>query len=368
MKILKRKLSVSTLLILLVILSGCSTNPLAPDHNNTSVSTNPPVVTQRDSISVNGANPNSLLNGFAQKDSLQTVSFTDLNHGWLVIGHSIFRTEDRGLHWSKIANINADVHDMDFISLKLGWLATSDGLLNTQDDGITWDKNGMPHVTTANQVQFVDAEHGWVLVGDPASNLTLMGTKDGGKNWTRYEVPGLSVGFSAALSFISKEQGFVIVGSQPGAGRQGKTLFKTVDAGHHWQKISLQAIDSPDTGNGLPGSGYVSSISFVNNQVGFFSEARGFVLETTDGGCAWKTLGDYRDTPLKDLHFFDSKHGYAIYRNNLLMTQDGGTTWKQIYPGLWPTLFDLTHFFNSDDGVSAGSLVEPRAILGTSNQ
>lgn len=123
----------------------------------------------------------------------------------VVKGHSILDTENGGLHWSKIADISVDVHDIDFISLKCGWLATSDGLLNTQDGGITWKEISKPLIKATNQVQFVDEKNGWVIVGNGASLGPLMGTTDGGNNWTSYEVPGLSLWPSVAFSFISQE-------------------------------------------------------------------------------------------------------------------------------------------------------------------
>ncbi|HVJ49080.1 WD40/YVTN/BNR-like repeat-containing protein [Desulfitobacterium sp.] len=172
---------------------------------------------------------------------------------------------------------------------------------------------------------------------------------------------------SCYFSFISPAQGFLLMGTQPGTGAQGKSLYRTMDGGRHWTEVTTIGFYASEPKNGLPGSGYIAGLDFLNAKVGWLAETRGFTYITMDGGHTWKGLGDYRDAPLRELHFLDSKRGYAVYRNALLTTQDGGSTWKQIYPGVWPSLFTLTRFFNSYDGVSAGTLVEPGAILRTTD-
>lgn len=109
-------------------------------------------------------------------------------------------------------------------------------------------------------------------------------------------------------------------------------------------------------------------MDFLNDRVGWLTEARGFVCLTTDGGHSWKGLGEYSDANLHDPHFLDADHGYAIRSDNALMaTQDGGVTWRQIYPGLWPSSYHgfKACFFNSEDGVAVGTLTDPRAVLTT---
>lgn len=90
-----------------------------------------------------------------------------------------------------------------------------------------------------------------------------------------------------------------------------------IDDKHGWIMGTGEGAFIPDPKN--PGSGQIPSIMV------FWS--------TTNGGKTWQPVLSH--PPLRDMsdvHFLDSKHGYAIYRNVLFATEDGGTTWRQVYP------------------------------------
>jgi len=278
-------------------------------------------------------------------NTLKTASFIDLNEGWLVTGHSILSTKDGGQHWSKIADISADVYDIDFVSLKLGWLATSDGLLKTEDGGSSWHNIGKPQGKAATRVQFADEKHGWIdvyhdwldiEVGNP--DYYYLRTTDGGENWTNIKIPDPDKYYRVAYFFISPSQGWLITGGQPGAGQQLKKMYKTSDGGNSWSEISSTSLP-PSEEDGLPSSGYVSDLYFLNEKYGWFTELRGQIYVTTDGGKDWVVVNKHpRDEMnMAKPYFINLKEGYVIdslssSNASLLNSKDGGLSWKHVYP------------------------------------
>ena len=279
--------------------------------------------------------------GIKDGQSLKTESFIDLNHGWIVNAHSIFDTEDGGLHWAKIVDINGDIYDMDFLSLTQGWLSSSEGLLKTADGGKTWININKVKGKIVTRLQFVDEKHGWIYAynvdKNENPNYYFMRTTDGGEKWLSIEIPDPDFFGILAFSFISPTQGWAISGSQPGAGSQPKKLYKTTDGGISWDKISSTSIP-PSKSDGLPMGGYVSDLCFLNEKYGWFTESRGQLFVTSNGGKNWTMVDNH---PVKEWFmskpfFVDRSEGYVLNfesgRNSLLITKDGGLNWKQVYP------------------------------------
>jgi photosystem II stability/assembly factor-like uncharacterized protein len=201
-------------------------------------------------------------------DRMRSETFVDPLHGWVVVGHRILATTDGGNTWSKVLTLDNGVGGIGFVSAKHWWLLdgkengglfTEDSLKITDDGGRTWRDEDIPHVDgiRLGQVQFVDEEHGWIIgTGEepliPDSNDTGSGTihsimifwstTDGGRTWSRMDVPtqiadNESEG-DCCFSFISVKKGFLLMGTQPGTGIQGKSLYRTLDGGRHWMEVT----------------------------------------------------------------------------------------------------------------------------------
>jgi photosystem II stability/assembly factor-like uncharacterized protein len=324
--------------------------------------------------------------------------------GWALTDQGLFRTSDDWMHWTKAgpAGVALGGRDTtDFLSDTTAWVATIEAnnphvvtVLRTTDAGLTWQQSSIidPNSAGPAQLDFIDALHGWLLVGygAAASNegVGLYRTSDGGQHWLRIEqtlglghdAPG-SLPFGcgkAGLSFVSLTTGWVSGSCEAGGaflaithdggltwqsqvlpgtegvlyqtpsttvpiffsaragylvffqGSTGRSvLYTTTDGGQSWAPHSL-----PQPPGGLTPTVYFQSLD--NGWI--ISQDGSLVYQTTDRGLHWTT---YRSTPaLKEVgsvDFIDSQRGFAeaISSNSqsvLLQTTDGGRTWQQIAP------------------------------------
>jgi photosystem II stability/assembly factor-like uncharacterized protein len=106
----------------------------------------------------------------------------------------IYRTDDGGQTWVFQGAVEGAVQGNDGVSFYApdsGWIAAGTSLYHSTDNGLTWSpmaSSGIPASETLLKVDFVDAEHGWVL-GTPDSStwspLNFYRTTDGGATWTK---------------------------------------------------------------------------------------------------------------------------------------------------------------------------------------
>ena len=79
-------------------------------------------------------------------------------------------------------------------------------------------------------------------------------------------------------------------------------------------------------------------VQFVDEMHGWVSSYRGSILQTTDGGQAWKEHRFIQDTLIHDIVFVDKQSGWIVVRDcyhvlqcfkqKLYRTTDGGATWE----------------------------------------
>ena len=73
----------------------------------------------------------------------------------------------------------------------------------------------------------------------------------------------------------------------PGAGNQGKAIYRTTDGGRNWQRLLLLEIGGRPAG-GISSYGYALGIAFAPNGAGLLWESRGTLYLTLDGGRRWQ--------------------------------------------------------------------------------
>ena len=164
--------------------------------------------------------------------------------------------------------------------------------------------------TNFADTHFVDAQNGWAI----GSGGAIAHTTDGGKTWLPQH-SGVSEDLRQ-VEFSDENHGRIL-----GSG----VLLQTENGGETWKPI-LQA-----TKQNLP---RVSTMHFLNAEVGWLGATIGQFVHTTDGGKTWKiqktgtTLAN-----ITDIHFINSQIGWAVTPQRrdggfILHTVDGGDYWK----------------------------------------
>jgi photosystem II stability/assembly factor-like uncharacterized protein len=299
-------------------------------------------------------------------ESMQFVSATE---GWISLSsNQLLHTTNGGNLWSVVTPNSTDVSfgidapgsRISFINPSIGWamktLSNSNEdalgvvLYKTTDGGANWIRTVLS--TTANdagiQVQFVDANNGWVLIFNMGTGIPkFLKTTDGGANWTTTNGGGIfyyvnattgyaftagpemippyyimkttdggaswtpqytdnTAGELNAILFTDVNNGWIV-------GKNGK-VFKTTNGGTNWTFI---------TNTGYTTNYDNSALSFINSSTGWIaSKADGsnpFMLTTTNGGASWSTEPIPFNSKVYSMDFWDANNGWATsdsYNNN----------------------------------------------------
>jgi photosystem II stability/assembly factor-like uncharacterized protein len=192
---------------------------------------------------------------------------------------------------------------LDWLSATTGWAVLMDSgshasvLFHTTDAGRTWERQlstpGDPFsVTTpagmsgAVTVRFVDARRGLLtLQRYPGDNPSILRTGDGGAHWSPVGLPGLGGLRHALPFFLDPDRGWALVVDDPAAAVQPATLYRTVDGGRAWTRVTV-------SGAGIPAEGAKSFVWFRTRLDGWVGGLRRdgspFIVVTHDGGATWR--------------------------------------------------------------------------------
>lgn len=163
-------------------------------------------------------------------------------------------------------------------------------------------------------IKFADAKNGWMVMYSNTSNGTFIErTSDGGKTWTTPKtidntrnMPLFQLGSNGNLTVQEAE---------------GNACF-SADSGNTWTKttadIKFNGVQKVDK----------TLVYGVNTTDGF--------VKSTDGGATFTPVAGnatYEFPTIKNISFKDDKNGIMYGDQKMLITTDGGTTWKIIlYP------------------------------------
>src|SRR2546428_764124 len=178
-------------------------------------------------------------------------------------------------------------------------------LVRTTDAGAHWNAIALPsNLNSPNlaAVDFHDGDHAWVAVVLGAESTAsreaavVVSTRDAGAHWSvtsRFEVDGMAT----HIQFIHTTHGWVLAGPSAGGaiGAQDTTLYRTVDAGQHWQvsKPSSEVRGSAAIVGRLPEAcpmgGPVGPPTFTDGSTGWLGAFcdHPFFYVTHDGGISW---------------------------------------------------------------------------------
>ncbi len=226
---------------------------------------------------------------------------------------------------------------------------TGDGVYKTTDAGKTWSYAGLreTHMTTKlvvdprnpNVVYAASMGH----VFKPNAERGIYKTTDGGKSWKK-------------ILFVDQNSGGVdltMAPSQPNvlyaamwqaqrtpwkltSGGPGSGLYKSVDAGAHWKKIS----SNPGFARGLLGKIGVS-VAASNPRIVYaiVQALDGGVFRSDDGGGSWRRVNDEMQLRQRAFYytaiFVDPTNPQVAYAPNVdgvWKTSNGGKSWTALNP------------------------------------
>jgi photosystem II stability/assembly factor-like uncharacterized protein len=299
------------------------------------------------------------------EESLNAVHFTSAQHGWAAgESGSVWRTTDGGSTWTLVATLGRiSVVQLYFADADRGWLtaqmrgseADETVLFQTSDGGCHWTEQKLSGIV---RVYSANAQNGWAV----GRHAALFRTTDGGAEWKPYDgiedlfgaqVEGLNHNFGFSdVNFTDAEHGWV-VGNFYGRTRTHiGGLFATSDGGNTWKRVPLpvrlpNSADPPArAGSGarvLAGRiipGLLHTVRFTDEKNGVVSGEMSdgskrlhFTLRTSDGGRTWKqTLAP--GLVAGSAYFLTPAQGWVVSQSeasetSLMRTEDGGVTWQR---------------------------------------
>ena len=256
-----------------------------------------------------------ILNNDAYK-SLTDIEFYNNKFG--VISGSfgtLLKTENGGENWEEL-NVGLNHSFLRTFILNENEFFTSRlGIYKTNDKGKTFNELGdlSNYSGSIYAIHFFDSDNGVIY-----KNGVILKTTDGGKVWN---VTYDNAEYANKMQFVSNKVGFIYGGiSYNGVSYTGISngeLHKSSDKGITWSKIDIQTSE-------------ITTLYFLNEQTGYFSNFENQFLKTQDGGLNWETLGNI-PIPFNDIIFLENDLGYGVGNNFIYKTKDGGKTWTKDY-------------------------------------
>lgn len=239
-----------------------------------------------------------------------------------------------------------------------GWgLTSKDRVVYTTNGGASWQDVTPPGLGAPIAEEFLNAKAAWVASGartDPNTPSTRPGdgttmlfrTQDGGQTWQQSALPF----YLGQMTFVDAQHGWILVGRGVAAGSEAVDIYRTTDGGATWKLVSsANASNNPDDPNVLPFSGSKSGMSFASATTGWVTGSEPapdfiYLYQTTDGGQTWQ----HQDLPLPSgvsnlltyvypPFFADVQNGFLRVSfaldsgqapNDLYVTHDGGKSWQ----------------------------------------
>ena len=269
-----------------------------------------------------------LLIGQNDHSIFNNVTFIDDEIGYInTHGNEIYKSTDSGNNWNKI-NSDTQIEKTFFISENYGFAINEDTIFNTTNGGINWEILYNDTNDEYLEIFFVNSEIGFVS-GFSDNNHFLLKTTDSGINWEKTIIEEAQ--YNRAIHFIDEDMGFI---------SDDAHIFKTTNGGIDWFIV------------------YTSSIRGFNFPTYLIGYCCGYnkILKTENGGESWSEL----DEPfpfVTSIFFLNEEIGFSTGSGNqMAKTIDGGLSWQLIdYPATSLSANSNAHFFDENDGIIAGS-------------
>lgn len=302
------------------------------------------------------------------QDPLTGLYFLDAETGWAFGAHALYATTDGGRSWT-LRWIGKDTQgSYQFTDAQNVWAIgsicpepgapCSSQFTHSQDGGTAWEAVGIEDFSPAS-IFFIDPQQGWAAGYTPQPEdtgqpwkLRLLGTQDGGQNWTPLAEVAQTGGRPGAIqSWINTSEGWMLVSDLSICSMGGcwGGLYHTKDGGATWTQ--LQAGNDwkfKSSGQGqaeaYSQAGFPGGLHFVDSKVGWIPIERGAggvgmggVALTQDGGLSWARPLSSTDVSVQGMSVVSAREAWVVTQNvltesppYLLHTQDSGQNWKKV--------------------------------------
>ncbi len=136
---------------------------------------------------------------------------------------------------------------------------------------------------------------------------TIYHTKNRGNTWSRQDAP--AKGFLWSVQFVDENVGYTV-----GA---GGVCLKTTNGGATW------------VAQRVPYVSYLFGVNFVDARKGWVVGEGGRVFATSDGGASWTRQTTPTTERLYDVAMADATHGWACGREGVILRTEDGRTWTK---------------------------------------
>lgn len=258
----------------------------------------------------------------------------------------VFRTSNGGHIWQEatLPSSSLGVSQVQFVNAQDGWVLAEGGggaagsqaadLFRSTDGGRTWSivahaPGALPFAGIKNGMGWASATTGWITGSSAANAVYLYRTQDGGVSWQPQSLPVITLApVTAPPVFFSATEGLLPVTISTAQG-PGFAVYATHDGGATWSG------PTPPFFTRSPGWTW----NFLTMQQGWlvgFGDAT--LYKTSDAGQHWTVIPTSANFQfISKLDFISTQEGWAINTTNaavpmLLKTTNGGLTWVQVSP------------------------------------
>jgi photosystem II stability/assembly factor-like uncharacterized protein len=246
------------------------------------------------------------------------VSFLTPERGFAAgSGGILFSTVDGGKNWAKRKIGNADLRQIYFQDDRRGWLLTDAGILRTYDAGETWTPSAPPDARAVSRIYFVNPQVGWLL----GKNGVIFKTSDGGETWRR-QLSGVTNSLRKIACFTVSS--CIVAGEK-------NTILNTSNGGQTWirrspatptffstNRVQINAVHVTRAG-----TAWALAVAYKG----------GYLLQSSNQGRTWEIASRLLDDYPRLIHFLDDRRGVLLDAIAIMHTEDGGSTWKDGWPG-----------------------------------
>lgn len=303
-------------------------------------------------------------------NSITASFFLDATHGYLGVLQDglpyLLSTQNGGRSWQKapfnipVITGPVTIHQIDFLDAQHGWLSFARDqrgpgefdilLMGTSDSGKTWqtlfdtsqDPSVLPlPIGQTSHFTFVSPQQGWVTGIYPASDVYLYATQDGGKTWSKLNIPAITDAISTEShgpfwrDSLSGTLFVLYLPNEPNA-QHALTTYQTHDGGQNWTiRPPSPAVSSSQF-----------ALFFLNARDGWslgIDDNGNYVIHrTADGGRTWQVFNPTGllqppSEVILDMKFLNAATGWTIIKDangtlHLFQTNNYGRTWRELHP------------------------------------